>query len=153
MYYLYVSTTVLTAVYLCIDIIQNIQERLPIQHLLWSKWRRTAACCASQGRQTWKPQSLWGTTCMYITPLVFVFYVLYVLAVLYQWQINHFCSYGVCHSDSLTVDPFTMATRWDVIGMRNVWLSDVGCGLRYVPLLWSHFRLPVLCLSVTFWCT
>ena len=29
MYYLYVSTTVLTAVYLCIDIIQNIQERLP----------------------------------------------------------------------------------------------------------------------------
>jgi len=34
---------------------------------------------------------------MYITPLVFVFYVLYVLAVLYQWQRNHFCSYGICY--------------------------------------------------------
>jgi len=65
---------------------------------------------------------------MYITLLVFVFHVYsisdkeiisvrMVSVITYSFQLLSDCLF---HSDSLTVDPFAMATRWDVIGMRNV---------------------------------
>jgi len=41
-----------------------------------------------------------------------------VSVITYSFQLLSDCLF---HSDGLTVDPFTMATRWDVIGMRNVW--------------------------------